>query len=565
MAILDNLQIKATGDTTSAQRSLTALIKKYEKLTIAAKEANEAMGGGDGGGGHTPPPNPIKPLDDAAKKATKSMGGLFASIKRIAFYRLIRSAIKAVTSGFAEGVKAAYAWAEANNDAFKQVMDRYATRTNYLKNTLGALASTVLTALLPAFLSITDAIVKGINYVNEFIAAIAGADDFLRAKEVMVEFGDAADNAAGAQKKLNQQLMAFDELNVITTPKSSGKDDSLNWKDAFERVLVSDKMKQMGTKVRNILDRIKEVFTPIIDFLKDHAPDISEIIGAIADGMERIKSSVSPEAKEFLGALVDAANSTLPGEITALATAISGLVEALEGLFGLSPKGVDPLKQILGGLAKVFVSLWFASALAMAGIVDFFAKLGGQDTHAVEGVKQDLETIIAAIDNWQNNPNFTLTKGLTGGTTNGGYRNSYDGKNYGELLFDYTPTPKTPVPVIPTTYGNSTTKDKRSVLLDESNMLTFASGGFPNMGSVFVAGEVPGQSEMVGTINGRTGVASGEEITGISEAVYSTGGETAALLRQLIAVVSDGGSMRPSAAFGRFASESLRLYKGVTG
>lgn len=51
----------------------------------------------------------------------------------------------------------------------------------------------------------------------------------------------------------------------------------------------------------------------------------------------------------------------------------------------------------------------------------------------------------------------------------------------------------------------------------------YASGGFPSAGSLFVAGEVPGQTELVGTINGRTGVASGAEITGIRDAIYEVG------------------------------------------
>lgn len=52
---------------------------------------------------------------------------------------------------------------------------------------------------------------------------------------------------------------------------------------------------------------------------------------------------------------------------------------------------------------------------------------------------------------------------------------------------------------------------------------TFANGGYPssNYGSLFIAGE--SGAELVGNINGKTGVASNMEITGISESVYSIG------------------------------------------
>ena len=58
----------------------------------------------------------------------------------------------------------------------------------------------------------------------------------------------------------------------------------------------------------------------------------------------------------------------------------------------------------------------------------------------------------------------------------------------------------------------------------------FAQGGFPKSADVFYANE-NGVPELVGTVGGRTAVASGTEITGISNAVYQTANEEIALLR----------------------------------
>lgn len=60
----------------------------------------------------------------------------------------------------------------------------------------------------------------------------------------------------------------------------------------------------------------------------------------------------------------------------------------------------------------------------------------------------------------------------------------------------------------------------------------FASGGFPSRGSLFLASEMG--PELIGTINGKTAVASNNEITGIADAVYATGNEESQLLAQLI-------------------------------
>lgn len=70
---------------------------------------------------------------------------------------------------------------------------------------------------------------------------------------------------------------------------------------------------------------------------------------------------------------------------------------------------------------------------------------------------------------------------------------------------------------------------------DEAKLIKlprFAQGGFPNQGSLFVAGETYGQSEWVGNINGKTGVTSGYEITGIANAIYETSAKEMAMLRQ---------------------------------
>lgn len=64
----------------------------------------------------------------------------------------------------------------------------------------------------------------------------------------------------------------------------------------------------------------------------------------------------------------------------------------------------------------------------------------------------------------------------------------------------------------------------------------FASGGFIGDASLFMAGE-NGVPELLGTVGGRTAVASGEEITGIKEAVYESGDTQAQLLSTAVSLL----------------------------
>ena len=539
-ATIDNINIVATADVSSAIKSLDKLQEKLSGLKGAATKAAPAVKSTE------------KSVDDAGKtseKTTKSVSKLAAALKRVLVYRALRAAIKNIAQAFNEGVKNAYAWADANNDAFKQVMDTYATRTAYLKNSLGAVASTVLTALLPAFMTITDLLIKGINYVNEFIAAIKGAltgdYSYLKAKEVAVEFAESTDDAAKAQKRLNQQLMAFDELNVITTPRDTarGSGDAGKWDDAFERTEVSDWMKNNWGWV-GAIGLGSMVLVPMLTNWIGGALSAAVTNAMLGGGGQVGLASLLMSAVKLVGGValavggvslaLDAARSFLDGDN------VKGFVEMVAGALATG----------LGG--ALIGSTFGASGLGFvigAGLSLAVTLLGIE----VERPKTPLEDAIwkgAYVDpnggalNIKRRGNG-LGIGPVGNSTNGA-------KN-----INYTGSRDAATQAIKGNYGKVLTPDKYGISW-------LAEGGYPSMGSVFVAGEVPGAAEFVGNINGRTGVASGEEITGISEAVYSTGGETNALLRELIAV-SSGGTNRPSAAFGKFVSQSLNLYKGVTG
>ncbi len=603
MALLDNLEVKATGSMDDALGKLDEMLEKVKSLpksrtvnlklnttntTTEIKNVSENV------------KRTVKEIEKGAKQINSSisktakhttgkLAEMFSSIKRIAYYRLIRSAIKAVTQGFQEGINNAYQWAVANQDAFQQVMDTYATKSMYLKNTMGALASTVLTALLPAFTSLVNIVIQGANWLNEFLAALSGQDTYLRAREVAVSYADALDEAAGNQKKLNQQLMAFDELNVITTPKSSGRDDDNNWVDAFERVDVSEKftlVRTLGEKIRAVFDKLKEPFEKI----KVYATNIKDIFAKIGvpASVEKIFDALKRSAESVFNFIKKVVDKLIEFKFPAKFSKDLGLIFDKFGTIFQKIANIQEKLDRLGitdafasGLARVvtlFEQLTSTGILdgltLIADALDVLDKLlSGDILGALDALKNQFLDLVASVlrpfavlmDYAEKAISKILNKNSSEILTNfermvnewkGIYEPVAPAKSGGILpyagyneLYDYDQ------PVMKFTGGGG----GRSFELR-------ANGGFPEMGSIFAAGEVPGEAEFVGNINGRTGVASGQEITGIADAVYATGNEEASLLRELVAVVkAGGGSMQPSAAFGRFASQSIRLYKGVTG
>lgn len=68
------------------------------------------------------------------------------------------------------------------------------------------------------------------------------------------------------------------------------------------------------------------------------------------------------------------------------------------------------------------------------------------------------------------------------------------------------------------------------------NVDAYATGGFVNSSSLFMAGE-NGVPEMLGTVGGRTAVAGGAEITGISDTIYNTSQQEMELMREEITLL----------------------------
>jgi len=188
------------------------------------------------------------------KSAVSTMGNLFSSFKRIAMYRGLRTAIKAITQGFATGVKHLYAWADLVGNNFKQSMDSLSTSMNYMKNSLGAMVSPIIDALAPAVDILVDKFVDLINVVNQFLATITGASSWRRAVKEQKEYADETDKAAGAQKRLNHQLMAFDELNNITVNQPSSRGSGNKDDEVTDGSFVVEQLPDWAKDIREAID-----------------------------------------------------------------------------------------------------------------------------------------------------------------------------------------------------------------------------------------------------------------------------------------------------------------------
>ena len=233
---VSTLKTKYTSETSRAVSGNNSVIKSLIKVKSAAQSAVKGLSGLK---------NAFKSSTAEAKHHTNALTKIADAVKRIAFYRAIRSAIKMVTQAFREGVNNLYQYSAALNslDASraKYTMDQFATTALYVKNSLGAMLMPVLQALLPVVNAVADAFVTAANAVNQFFHALKGEGMFTRAKKYATEYGDALGGAAGKAKELKKQVFGFDELNIFTEPSKGGGGSAsgLDYSQMFEESTVA--------------------------------------------------------------------------------------------------------------------------------------------------------------------------------------------------------------------------------------------------------------------------------------------------------------------------------------
>lgn len=245
-----------------------------------------------------------KEAGDDAKKGSTGIATFWQSLKRIAYYRFIRSVIRGITSAFSEGIKNLYHWSAAVDGTFAKSMDRLASSTLYLKNSLGAMLAPIIERLTPVIEWIIDRIVDAINWINKLFAALSGSQTYIVAKKVATKWQDAGKNVAGSAKSaaddIRRTLLGFDEINRLDSPnKSSGgggysaSGDKTDYTNMFEERKLDGWM----SKLASFIDKFKL--------------GVPAVLGGILAGFAAIKKAIKAVSSLSLGWLKNMAGKTV--------------------------------------------------------------------------------------------------------------------------------------------------------------------------------------------------------------------------------------------------------------
>lgn len=285
-------------------------------------------------------------LVSGIKSAVKSFDTLFASLKRIAFYRLIRTAIKEITKGLTEGIKNLYHWSEAVGTTFHQRMNQMATASNYLKNSFAAMVSPLIESLAPAIDLIVDKFVDMFNIVNQVFALLTGKSTYTAALKIATAWDEETKNANKSAKELRATLLGFDEINRLngdTSGSGSSGKQQKDYSNLFE--------------TRNISSWVTDMV---------NSGDYSALGRAIANKINQALSSINWETVKSKGV----------NFVKSITSVINGFISDID------PKTVgQSLAEVINTGATMIDQFWSSIDWLAAGIklrvaiLNFFNKI----------------------------------------------------------------------------------------------------------------------------------------------------------------------------------------------
>ena len=198
----------------------------------------------------------ISDMSKAASKAKSPLENFVASLKRIAFYRFIRSIIKEITKAISEGLEWAYQFSAGittEGHRFAVALDSMKSASTQMKAQIGSAFAGLLAAIVPILNQIIALITSAANAISQLFAAITGGT-YLKATQTSQKFADAMKSGGKAAKEWKNQLMGFDVINRLNEPNNGGGGGGTNKIDPSS--LFEDT--PIESKIKDFVDRIKK-------------------------------------------------------------------------------------------------------------------------------------------------------------------------------------------------------------------------------------------------------------------------------------------------------------------
>lgn len=271
----------------------------------------------------------IKYIGNKLNEFRKRSDGAGSSIKRFIKAGIGIASLAVLFNKLKSAVMEGIGNLEKYSPQFKSTMDSFRNALTGLKNAFGAAFAPILSAVVPALVTLISYVTAAINAIGKLIALLTGKSTYTAAVGGFNAVGGAAGGAAGAAEKLKKELAGFDDVEILKNDDSGGGGGGGGGGDAssmFEEVPIDENIARLAEMIKEAW--AKADFTEIGTLIGTKLRDALESIpwDEIKAVVWRIAHSLATLLNGFLETpgLFDAIGTTL-GE--ALNTALIGLNE----------------------------------------------------------------------------------------------------------------------------------------------------------------------------------------------------------------------------------------------
>lgn len=265
------LKMNEAAQATSGMAATTGKAKEaFKKLSDNIGVTKKNQGGVLSG---------FKKIKDSTVPLTKSIFSVANMFRLMVLRMAIRSVINAVKAGFQD--LAQY------SKSFNTTMSSLSSTMLQARNALASAVAPALQALTPIITSVTNAFLTAMNTIGAFSARLfGGSGTFTKAKKVQTDY---AKSVAKANKAMDNQVAAFDELNVLAKENEEAGVTSPG--DMFEESMIPQETITFADKLKSILISLME---PLKKISFDN----------LIDAFGRLKKAASPISKSLFDGLL---------------------------------------------------------------------------------------------------------------------------------------------------------------------------------------------------------------------------------------------------------------------
>lgn len=535
---------KAFGEGNAEKAAnLRAQIIKTEQALEKTKKATKGVANG------------VKNVGKETSKANGPLATFVNSLKRIAFYRIIRGIIKSITQAFSEGLEWAYEFSSGittEGHRFAKAMDLMKSASTKMKAQLGAAFQALLAAVAPILINLINLITRAAVAVTQFLSAFTGGT-FLKASDVMAKWGDDLSKGAKAAKEWKNQLLGFDEINRLNEPSNGSGTTGIDFSSLFKDTEISEFWKKVaeafqkgdwGFLGETFSDAISSAFNWATEKLgginwQEIGGKITTAIGSFLSGINAAELATS--LSDFLSKLLASTADLLRG------LDIAQLIEDVTDFICRFVENIDVMK-IVKSIVYLATSIsWQIPGIILESLAGTFKTLAsvfrlfGLDSIAgfFDGLAEKIRNIKQIIKEKFVDPLLNSVKDLLGI-----HSPSTVFAEIGKDVFagflsglkdkwnDITGWVSEKVDWLIGKFQELSAWVSNAIsglnifsgsggggLFSGLFSGWFAGGGFPDAGSLYFAGEAG--PELVGTIGGRNAVANNDQIIeGIRQGVF---------------------------------------------